>query len=67
MKPSGNSSAEPLQVRRECGIIIFKVMNGKKKKQNTVPGKAIFRFEDEIKCFSNKQKLKRFSSSKPAL
>ena len=31
MKPSGDSSAEPLQVRRECGIIIFKVMNGKKK------------------------------------
>ena len=65
MTPSGDSSAEALQVRRECGIIIFKVMNGKN--QNTVPGKAIFRFEDEIKCFSNKQKLKRFSSSKPAL
>ena len=67
MKPSGDSSAEPLQVRRECGIIIFKVMNGKKKKQNTVPHKATLRFEDEIKFFTNKQKLKEFSTMKPAL
>ena len=65
MKLSGDSSAELLQVRRECGIRIFKVMNGKN--QNTVPGTAIFRFEDEIKSFTNKQILKRFSSSKPAL
>ena len=65
MKPSDDSSAEPLQVRRECGIIIFKVMNGKN--QNTVLHKATFRFEDEIKCFTNKQKLKEFSTMKPAL
>ena len=42
-------------------------MNGKKKKQNTVPHKATLRFEDEIKFFTNKQKLKEFSTMKPAL
>ena len=60
--------AETLQARREWHHI-FKVMKGK----NVQPGllylaRISFRFDGEIKSFTDKQKLREFSSTtKPAL
>ena len=55
-------SAETLQARREWQDI-FKVMKGKNLKPTTIS----FRFNGEIKTFTDKQKLREFSSTKPAL
>ena len=60
-------SAEALQAIREWHDI-FKVMKGK----NLQPRllylvKILFRFNREIKCFTDKQKLREFSTTKPPL
>ena len=60
-------SAETLQARREWQDI-FKVLKGK----NLQPGllylaRISFKIDGEIKSFSDKQKLREFSTSKPAL
>ena len=61
--------AETLQARREWQDI-FKVLKGKKK--NLQPrllylAKISFKIDGEIKSFSDKQKLREFSTTKPAL
>ena len=58
---------ETLQTRRECHNIL-NVMKG----QNLQPrllylARLSFRFEGEIKSFTDKQKLREFSNAKPAL
>ena len=60
-------SAETLQARREWHDI-FKVMKGKNL-QPKLPylARISFRFDREIKSFTDKQKLKEFSTIKPAL
>ena len=60
-------SAEILQARREWHDI-FKVMKGK----NLQPrlhylARILFRFYGEIKSFTDKQKLRQFSTIKPAV
>ena len=60
-------SAEPQQARRERQDIL-KVM----KEKNLQPrllytARTSFRFNGEIKSFTDKQKLREFSTSKPAL
>ena len=60
-------SAETLQARREW-TIIFKAMKGK----NLQPrlfylARISFRFNGEIKSFTDKQKLREFRTTKPAL
>ena len=60
-------SAETLQARREWHDM-FKVMKGK----NLQPRlfylvRISFRFDREIKSFTDKQKLRQFSTIKPAL
>ena len=62
-------SAETVQARREWQDI-FKVLKGKKK--NLQPrllylAKISFKIDGEIKSFSDKQKLRDFSTTKPAL
>ena len=57
MTPSGDSSAEALQVRRESGIIIFKVMNGKK--QNTVPKERARRLVKKLHTQSQNKEQRR--------
>ena len=62
-------SAETVQARREWQDI-FKVLKGKKK--NLQPrllylAKISFKIDGEIKSFSDKQKLREFSTTKPAL
>ena len=56
-----------LQARREWKDI-FKVMKGKNLQPRLLyPARISFRFDGEIKSFIDKQKLRRFSSTKPAL
>ena len=60
-------SAETLQARREWQDI-FIVMKGKNLQPRLLyPARISFRFDGEIKTFTDKQKLTEFSTTKPAL
>ena len=60
-------SAETLQVRREWQDI-FKVLKGENLQPRLLyPAKISFKTDGEIKSFSDKQKLREFSATKPAL
>ena len=59
-------SAETLQARREWQDIL-KVMKEKNLQPRLLyPARISFRFDGEIKTFTDKQKLREFSSTKPA-
>ena len=59
-------SAETLQARREWQDT-FKVMKGEKLQPRLFyPARISFRFDGEIKTFTDKQKLREFSTTKPA-
>ena len=63
---SADFSAETLQARREWHDIL-NMMKGKNLKPRLLyPARLSFRFEGEIKS-SDKQKLREFSNTKPAL
>ena len=60
-------SAEILQARREWHDIL-NMMKGKNLPPRLpYPARLLFRFEGEIKTFTDKQKLREFSNTKPAL
>ena len=60
-------SAEILQARREWQDI-FKVMKEKNLQPRLLyPARISFRFDGEIKTFTDKQTLREFSTTKPAL
>ena len=60
-------SAETLQARQEWQDI-FKVMKGKNLQSRLLYlARISFRFDGEIKTFTDKQKLREFSTTKPAL
>ena len=60
-------SKETLQARREWQDI-FKVLKGKNMQPRLLyPARTSFRIDGEIKSFSDKQKLREFSTTKPAL
>ena len=64
---SADFSAETLQVRREWHDI-FKVIKEKNLQIRILyPGRLSFSFGEEIKSFTDKQKLKESSTTKPAL
>ena len=64
---SADFSAETLQPRREEQDI-FKVIKKKNLQPRLLyPAKISFRFDGEVKSFSDKQKLREFSTTKPAL
>ena len=64
---TANLSVETLQARRECQDI-FKVMKGKNLQPRLLyPAMISFKFNGEIKTFTDKQKLREFSNTKPAL
>ena len=66
-KVTGDFSAETLQARREWHDIL-KVMKGKNLQPRLLyPARISFRFDGEIKSFTDKQKLREFSNTKPAL
>ena len=60
-------SAETLQARREWQDI-FKVLKGENLQPRLqYPARISFKIEGEIKSFSDRQKLREFSTTKPAL
>ena len=60
-------SAETLQARKEWHDIL-KVMKGKSLQPRLFyPARILFRLDGEIKSFTDKQKLREFSTTKPAL
>ena len=60
-------SAETLQVRREWQDI-FQVLKGKNLQPRSLYLEMIsFKIDGEMKSFSDKQKLREFSTTKPAL
>ena len=60
-------SAETLKTRREWQDIL-KVMKGKNLQPRLLyPARISFRFDGEIKTFTDKQKIREFSTTKPAL
>ena len=64
---SADFSAKTLQARRQWHDI-FKVMKGKNLQPRILyPARFSFRFDGEIKSFTDKQKLREFSTTKPAL
>ena len=64
---SADFSTETLQARRQwCDI--FNMMKGKSLQPRILyPARLSFRIEGEIKIFSDKQQLKEFVTTKPAL
>ena len=61
-----NLSIETLQARREWQDI-FKVMKEKNLQPRLLfPARISFKYEGEIKSFTDKQKLREFSTTKPA-
>ena len=59
--------AETLQPRREWQDI-FRVLEGKNLQPRLqYPARISFKIDGEIKSFSDKQKLREFSTTKPAL
>ena len=64
---TADPSAETLTARREWQDI-FKVMKGKNLQPRLLyPARISFRFDGEIKTFTDKQKLREFSTTKPAV
>ena len=64
---SANFSKETLQARR-CWKEVLKVMKGKDLHLRLLyPAKLSFRMEGQIKCFSDKVKLKEFIITEPLL
>ena len=60
-------SAETLQARRKWQDI-FKVLKGKNLQPRLLsPARISFKLDGEMKSFSDKQKLREFSTTKPAL
>ena len=60
-------SAEALQARREWQDLL-KVMKGKNLQPRLLyPARSSFRFDREIKSFTDRQKLREFSMTKTAL
>ena len=64
---SADFSTETLQARRGWHGIL-NLMKGKNLQPRLLyPARLSFRFEGEIKTFTDKQKLREFSNTKPAL
>ena len=64
---SADFSVETLQARREWQDIL-KVMKEKNLQPRLLyPARISFTFDGEVKSFSDKQKLREFSTTKPAL
>ena len=63
---SANFSTETLQARGECHDI-FKVIRQKNLQPILYPERLLFRFDGKIKSFTDKQKLREFSTTEPTL
>ena len=61
---SADFSVETLQARREWQDILKSDEREKPTTKITVPARISFRFDGEVKSFSEKQKLREFSNNK---
>ena len=64
---SADFSAETLQARREWQDILEVMKEKNLQPRLFYPARIPFRFNKKIKSFSDKQKLREFSTTKPAL
>ena len=60
-------SIESLQARREWQDIIKLMKENNLQPRLLCPARISFKYEEEIKSFTDKQKLREFSTTKPAL
>ena len=60
-------SIETLQARREWQNILKVMKENNLQPRLLYPARILFKYEGEIKSFSDKQKLREFSTIKPAL
>ena len=67
MRLSADFSAETLQTRREWQDILKVTKEKNLHPRLLYPARISFRFNREIKSSSEKQKLREFSTTKPAL
>ena len=67
IRVTADLSIETLQARREWQDIL-KVMKGNNLQPRLLySARILFRYEGELKSFTDKQKLREFSTTKPAL
>ena len=64
---TGDLSAETLQARREWQDIFRVLKGGNLQPRLLYSARSSFKIDREIKSFSDKQKLRKFSTSKPAV
>ena len=64
---TANLSIETLQARREWQNILKAMKENNLQPRLLYPARISFRYEGEIKSFTDKQKLREFSTTKPAL
>ena len=60
-------SIETLQARREWQDILKMMKENNLQPRLLYPARISFKYEQEIKSFTDKQKLREFSTTKPAL
>ena len=60
-------SIETLQARREWQDILKVMKENNLQPRLLYPARILFKYEGEIKSFTDKQKLREFSTTKPAL
>ena len=60
-------SIETLQARREWQVILKMMKENNLQPRLLYPARILFKYEGEVKSFSDKQKLREFSTTKPAL
>ena len=67
MKITADLSIETLQARREWQDILKMMKENNLQPRLRYPARISFKYEGEIKSFRDKQKLREFSTTKPAL
>jgi len=64
---TGDLSIETLQGRRERQDIVKVMTENNPQPRLLFPARISFKYEGEIKIFTDKKKLREFSTTKPAL
>ena len=64
---TADPSIETLQAKRELQDILKVMKENNLQPRLLYPATTSFKYEGEIKSFSDKQKLREFSTTKPAL
>ena len=63
---SADFSVETLQARKDWQDILKAMKGGNLQPRLLYPARISFRFDREVKSFSDEQKLRKFSTTKPA-